>query len=164
MRGILFVVIGILLVGAGVYYFVATQRLEPAPPPPTPSASGTGDTQQRGREVPVNLRTQNKSGETGVMSLVDVNGKVEVSIVMTNAPTDAPQPAHIHAGSCPTPGAVKYPLTSVVNGKSETVLDVSLDELLLGLPLVVNVHKSSSEANVYVACGDIGLDPILPKG
>jgi hypothetical protein len=68
----------------------------------------------------------------------------------------APQPAHIHVGSCPTPGAVKYPLTNVVNGKSVTMLNVSMKELLASSDkLAINVHKSAAEVTNYTACGDL---------
>ena len=65
------------------------------------------------------------------------------------------QPAHIHKGTCdnldPNPA---FPLENVVDGKSETDVDVSLDDLALS-SYAVNVHKSQDEADVYVACGDI---------
>src|SRR5437868_8040453 len=66
------------------------------------------------------------------------------------------QPAHIHKGTCanldPTPA---FPLTSVVNGTSQTSLTtVDLPTLLAG-QFAINVHKSAAEATVYTACGDI---------
>ena len=80
-------------------------------------------------------------------------GKVILNV--QGAPAGVEQPAHIHKGACPTPGDVVYPLNSVVNGVSETVLDATVDALVGGLPLAVNVHKSQSEVNMYVACGDV---------
>jgi hypothetical protein len=68
---------------------------------------------------------------------------------------EEPQPAHIHEGTCadlnPDPA---FPLTDVVDGGSETDVDVSLEELSLS-DYAVNVHESAAEADVYVACGDI---------
>jgi peptidoglycan hydrolase-like protein with peptidoglycan-binding domain len=64
-------------------------------------------------------------------------------------------PAHIHAGACPTPGAVAYPLTSITNGASVTVLATSTKALLHSLPLAINVHKSETEMTSFVACGDL---------
>src|SRR5260221_2068043 len=63
--------------------------------------------------VTVNLDTQNKSGESGTATLQEVDGKVVVTLSLTGFPTGVTQPAHIHVGSCPNPGAVKFPLTSV---------------------------------------------------
>ena len=46
----------------------------------------------------------------------------------------------------------------MVNGSSETDVEVGLDDLVAGLTgYAINVHKSESEAeaDIYVACGDI---------
>lgn len=103
----------------------------------------------------VSLAAQNDSGETGTATLTEKDGKVSVTVNVANAPEGVPQPAHIHSGACPTPGPVVYPLTNVVNGMSETVLDVDMATLRQGLPLAVNVHKSAAEVQVYVSCGDL---------
>lgn len=129
---------------------------------PTPTDSTTTDTSLPAKspasmmESTVVLSEQNDSGENGTVSLKEVGGKVMVSVSMTGAPATA-QPAHIHTGSCPKPGAVTYPLTNVVDGMSETTLDVTLAELKTQMPLAVNVHKSAAESGVYVACGDLSL-------
>lgn len=101
-----------------------------------------------------NLAAQSNSGQTGTMVLEAVDGQVKVTLDLTDLGKTS-QPAHIHVGACPTPGAVKYPLTNVVNGKSTTVLSVSLEDLMAELPLAVNVHKSAAESSVYTACADI---------
>lgn len=72
-------------------------------------------------------------------------------------------PAHIHVGSCPTPGAVKYPLNPVVNGKSKTLIDVSVGDLVKGLPLAVNLHKSATELATSVACGNLEAPSMVWK-
>ena len=42
----------------------------------------------------------------------------------------------------------------VVLGKSNTVIDASLDELV-ATPMAINVHESAQNLGKYVACGDI---------
>lgn len=116
------------------------------------------DAMMEKKSVTVTLATQNNSGEQGTAELKSEDGKTKVELMVTGAPADIAQPAHIHLNSCATIGGVKYPLTNVVNGKSETMIDVSLDELLAMLPLSINVHKSAAEAGIYVACGDIKKD------
>ncbi|HEY0393251.1 MAG TPA: hypothetical protein VGD01_02030 [Candidatus Elarobacter sp.] len=100
------------------------------------------------------LGTQSNSGEMGTVTLTAMGEKTKVDIALVNAP-DAAQPAHIHEGSCaklnPKP---KYPLTSVADGVSTTTVDVPLAELVKG-GLAVNVHKSTSDLQTYVACGDL---------
>ncbi|MBI2268386.1 MAG: hypothetical protein HYU80_02980 [Candidatus Blackburnbacteria bacterium] len=105
-------------------------------------------------ELTVSLEQQNKSGEYGTATITEKDGKVVVVLSLSGSPKN-PQPAHIHLGTCPTIGAVKYPLSNVVDGKSETLLDINLDTLKSSLPLVLSVHKSVPQAKVYVACGDI---------
>ncbi len=102
----------------------------------------------------------NSSGDNrlGKVTFREVGGKVTVSIAMENkAATASAEPAHIHVGACPEPGAVKYPLTSVVKGVSETTLPngVTIESLKAMGPLAVNVHKSATELTKYVACGNL---------
>ncbi len=70
---------------------------------------------------------------------------------------EGPYPAHIHAGACPTPGEVAYPLAPVTNGRSETTLEVRYEDLMKRLPLAVNLHKSVDALATYVACGDVHM-------
>lgn len=108
--------------------------------------------------VTTNLLSQNNSGEEGSATLTSTeNGKTKVVFKLSGAPKDIAQPAHIHMGSCADLGDVLYPLTSPVNGESETILDANLSDILNKLPLAINVHKSADEINVYYACGDIKI-------
>lgn len=115
--------------------------------------SSSGAMMTKGQTV--TLIERNSSGESGTAKLEEVNGKVVVTLAITGEGTGVVQPAHIHVGTCPDVGAVKYPLTNVVNGSSVTTLDVSMATLLSQLPLGINVHKSAAEVKIYVACGDI---------
>ena len=112
-------------------------------------SAGAADT------VTIQLKAQNGSNQTGTATLTDVgNGMTKVVVDLANSPA-GPQPLHIHDGTCanlnPTP---KYPLTSLANGKSETTVNVSLSSLLAA-PYAINAHKSTTEAAVYVSCGEI---------
>ncbi|MBI4057933.1 hypothetical protein HY405_01275 [Candidatus Microgenomates bacterium] len=108
------------------------------------------------RIVQLTLNEQNNSKQSGIARLKELNGNVVVSIVLENPPKDVLQPAHIHTGSCPNPGAIKYQLESVVDGNSETTINnMSLDRLASEIPLAINVHKSAAEASKYVACGNL---------
>lgn len=107
------------------------------------------------RQVKVAMFAQNNSGERGVTELKDFGEETKVEIELIGALAGVPQPAHIHLGSCANIGGIQFPLNNVVNGKSETMISVSLDDLLSQLPLAVNVHKSVPESAVFVSCGDI---------
>ena len=106
-------------------------------------------------KITVELTEENDSGESGKARLVEENNQVTVTISIDDSPEDVSQPAHIHLGSCPEVGGVKYPLTNILNGESITTVDVTLDQLKSELPLAINIHKSVDEASVYVSCGNI---------
>lgn len=148
-KNLLYAVAGILVLVA-VWYFVFNKPSEIIAP-----ESATTEPIMASEEVFIPLLEQNNSGESGKASLSEVDGKVKVTLTTVGAPAGVTQPAHIHVGTCPDVGAVTYPLTSVVDGMSETILDVSLDQLKSELPLGINVHKSVAEASIYVSCGDL---------
>ena len=106
-------------------------------------------------QIIVTIGPENESGQSGNAVLSEVDGKAKVVLDLMGGPKDIMQPAHIHSGPCSDIGAVRYPLVFPVNGKSETMLEVSLGELRATAPLAINVHKSKEEITVYTACGDI---------
>jgi hypothetical protein len=116
-------------------------------------ASGTFAEAQ---DVSVKLGPLNSSGESGTATLSDTGGnKTKVVISVTGQPANVPQPVHVHIGSCaqmdPKPA---YGLTTLVDGKSETVIDQPLSALQNNR-FAINGHKSAQEATTYVFCGDI---------
>ncbi len=123
----------------------------------TPSTESSASPSAMVNEVTVTLSEQNNSKESGIATLTEEGGKVKVTLKMTGALAGVAQPAHIHVGACPDVGAVKYPLTNVMDGMSETTLDVTLAQLKSELPLGINVHKSVAESKIYVSCGDLKL-------
>ena len=133
------IVIVVIVLGA-VWYFMSMQ---PAAQPETTN------------EVVVILNEQNGSGMSGTATLTQMEEGLKVVLGLNGAPENVSQPAHIHLNNCANIGGVKHPLTFPLNGKSETLVDTTLQEILNNLPLSVNIHKSTSEASVYVSCGDI---------
>lgn len=108
----------------------------------------------------ITLMEQNNSGQSGTATFTidEDNDTLTVEINLSGG-SSVPQPAHIHIGTCdnldPKPF---YPLTSVVNGKSVTVIteaDIANLDYEVSNQFAINVHKSAAEASVYVACGDI---------
>ncbi|MGD0474851.1 MAG: CHRD domain-containing protein [Candidatus Velthaea sp.] len=100
------------------------------------------------------LSPQNGSGESGTATLTQHGGALTVKLTLTGG--SGMQPAHIHKGTCanlnPKPA---YPLATVTDGTSTTTLkNVTLAQLMSGT-YAINVHKSTSEIKVYVACGNI---------
>ena len=151
---VIYLVVAALVYGA-IYYFYLNRNNTAETVTTEEEVTEEVVEQPNENTMTVTLAAQNDSGETGTAILTETDGKTTVTVNVANAPEGVPQPAHIHSGACPTPGEVVYPLTNVVNGMSETVLDVDLATLRQGLPLAINVHKSASEVQVYVSCGDL---------
>lgn len=109
----------------------------------------------QGSSVTVTMEPQNNSGQSGTAVLQDMgDGTTKVTLNISGGSAVA-QPAHIHDGPCATLNPKpKYPLTSVVNGTSETIVKQPLSDLADGT-YAINVHKSATEASVYVSCGNI---------
>ncbi|BDE05129.1 hypothetical protein WPS_04050 [Vulcanimicrobium alpinum] len=106
--------------------------------------------------IQIPILAQNGSGEHGTATLLQGAAGVIVRLRMSGA-GDEPQPAHIHKGTCakldPKP---TYPLHNAVNGFSETTVpNTTLADLQKG-EWAINVHKSTKEIPVYVACADLG--------
>jgi hypothetical protein len=106
------------------------------------------------------LHEQNNSGQSGTVTFTsnEEGDTVTVEINISGG-SSVPQPAHIHTGTCdnldPKPF---FPLNSVVNGRSVTVItaeEIGKLDYDLYNQFSVNVHKSAAEASVYVACGEI---------
>ena len=116
----------------------------------TPAAIVEGDT------IKVAMNAQNGSNQSGSATVTDLgNGMVNVVLDITGSGTTDPQPAHIHLGTCanldPNPA---FPLSNAVDGKSVT--EISADFAgFTATQYAINVHKSATEAQTYVSCGDI---------
>src|SRR5262249_12254704 len=105
--------------------------------------------------IKVDLAPQSNSGESGTATLTKQGDKqTRVVLAVKGAPESA-QPVHIHKGSCakldPKPA---FPLSPVTGGKSETVVNASIDELEKG-GYAINGHKSAQDLKTYVFCGDV---------
>jgi plastocyanin len=163
---ILMIIIGLIALGglgAGYGYVKMKKAKEAKAPSQQEQAKKPESTKQAGmpEKVSIKMDAQNDSGISGVAVLSLYEGKVNVTLDLKDPVADASHPAHIHLGKCPNPGEVKYPLTPVVGGKSDTDLDISWGDMVsairTGASMAVNVHKSAAEASVYVSCGDIVL-------
>jgi LPXTG-motif cell wall-anchored protein len=108
---------------------------------------------QAQQSVNLTISEQNGSGMSGTAMLMATGGQTQVTVELQNAP--GPHPIHIHEGTCANLNpAVKFPLTTVQNGRSETMVAASVDQIL-AMQHSINVHKSPQEASIYVGCGTI---------
>jgi hypothetical protein len=115
--------------------------------------SACGPSPEAGRTV--ELETLNESGVTGTAVLTDA-GDGTTRVVIDVEPAGHPSmPAHIHAGTCDelVPQPI-YPLANVIDGSSETTIQVTLDELFAG-DLALNLHFSENDFGTYTACANL---------
>src|SRR5688500_1859582 len=111
------------------------------------ASAGEGD-------LTLQLAEQASSGQEGTATFTSLDGsRTRIVLELTNPP-DAPQPAHVHSGSCDDLGDPVVALTDVAEGRSETDAQMSLEELAQG-DLVIHAHKSEAEYDVSVACAPI---------
>jgi hypothetical protein len=148
-----------LLLSMGtLYYFKGKDPIVPLTTTPTPTQVIALTPTSSPNSFTVALTSQNNSGVSGEVVFRELNGKVMVSLDLIGFTPGVSLPAHIHAGSCASLApAVTYPLINPTNGKSDTILDVSLAELRSQLPLAVNLHKSQQEPKTYISCGNLSL-------
>lgn len=156
-------VVVLLAIGIGGWYMWSNSEVKPetTETEKTASLSGVISPTKVISPVPtvapktIVLEQTGVSGQSGTAVFQGDGDNTKVTVSMIGKAFTSPQPSHIHVGKCPNPGVVKYPLNNVVNGKAETVLSVSIEDLFADLPLAVNVHESAEKASVYTACGDL---------
>jgi len=163
----LLIIVALLLLAGGYMLFTKTPKTEPEPEAETTVVEVSDETKSEepgevtedkmmSKEIALETVTV-ELGQSGVATVEDTAEGVVVMLTLSGYDSTVPQPAHIHLGACPDVGGVEYPLSNVVDGSSSTTLDASYDDLMAGLPLAINVHKSGDEASVYTACGDLLL-------
>jgi hypothetical protein len=104
-------------------------------------------------DLTVRLAEQNGSGQSGTATFIVDGDRTRIVLELTN-PSDVPQPAHVHSGSCDDLGDPVVALTGVEDGRSETEARMTLERLRQG-DLVIHAHKSDVEFDVSVACAPI---------
>ena len=116
--------------------------------------AGCGGDDEAADELTVELSAVGDSGQSGTATLT-ASGDGTVVTVDVDEPVSASQPAHIHEGTCdnltPEPA---YGLANVVEGQSETTVDVALEDLT-SQDYAINLHMSGEDLATYTSCGDI---------
>jgi Cu/Zn superoxide dismutase len=104
--------------------------------------------------VTVKLEPQGGSQGTGTATLTKAGDKKTKVVISVSPAASESQPTHIHKGTCKNLDAKPaFPLSPVAGGKSETVVNASIDDLKKGY--AINGHKSAQDLKTYVFCGDI---------
>ena len=120
------------------------------------SKQNTSDQTVVDNRIIVTLAEQNSSGQNGSVTIVPTDDTLSITVEV-NSINAFTQPAHIHSGTCNKPGPVVVALPFPVNGFAEGEVGTTLDQLKAQLPLIINIHKSEKEANIYTACGELQI-------
>ena len=126
---------------------------------PTPAATPAPNAPR----LELELQELNDSGISGTVTLYDAGERTIVEFDAED--TGENHPAHIHVGRCDdlTPD-VGYPLENVrAGGRSTSVVDVSLDDLL-ATEFSVDMHLAPDELGTLIACAEIEGEPTVPEG
>ncbi len=114
---------------------------------------GNGEEGSAQQALTLDLAEQNASGQSGTARLT-ADGDTTRIVVEVENPPEVAQPSHVHEGTCGEIGDVVAPLENLVDGRAESVVDMSLAELQRR-GLIVHAHKSEAEYDTSVACAEI---------
>jgi hypothetical protein len=130
----------------------AGQSIEPSPsaaPSQSPAASAVTL-----HQASVIFKEVGNSKITGGASLTDLGSETAVSIGVVAAGIAEPMSADIHTGTCANASdAIAFPLTDLAGGASNTIVKISINNLL-ATPYSIEIHRSKTDGTV-VACADI---------
>ncbi len=102
------------------------------------------------------LKSVGGSDEYGTVALKPLGQQTAVEVHVVNVPRGEVQTVHIHYGTCAKViPPVIYPLSPLVDGTSESIVDVPLEKIL-ATPSVVHVHSSYKNEHRSLACGYLG--------
>lgn len=158
---LIIIVFAALIVIGGLLFSTGREEQPVAEETPAEPVVATDD-----RKINIALQSLGDSLQMGEAVLRDFEGKTSITAVISSFVSDAEQPIQISSGTCTNPGELLYSLSTLKQndttgtvgtdlGVSDTILDVSLDDLLAKGPLAISVRKTPEEANVSVACGEI---------
>jgi hypothetical protein len=124
----------------------------------TALAACGGDDDGGGSAISVTLDPVGDASQFGTATLTP-DGDQTTVVIDIDSPISDSQPAHIHEGTCDDLTAEPaYGLPNVVSGRSESTVDVSLDDLTSGT-YAINVHMSDADLATYTSCGNIEPAP-----
>ena len=118
------------------------------------ACGGDDDDGGGGDAISVSLSPVGDASQFGTATLTPEGDQTRV-VLDVDSPVSNSQPAHIHEGTCadldPEPA---FGLPNVVDGRSESTVDVSL-ETLTASDYAINLHMSDDDLTTYTSCGDI---------
>lgn len=138
-------VFGLVIIASGTFLLfserISNKSGSSLTPPPTTSAPA--------KSFSIVLREQNNSSQAGIATIDTTDKKTVINLKLVGFPNGIEQKAYVGLGSCSKASKALYQLENVVNGESQTRLEVGVKEFLGKTPLVIVVGLTS--------CGEILL-------
>jgi len=131
------------------------------------SCGDDDDGNTTGNEVSYDLEEKSDSGVSGEIEFKELeSGEIQAEISLSGTSDGGTHPAHVHLNSAALGGDILISLTPVAGATGSSVTIFSQDDNgnaltfadIDNLDAYVNIHLSSSELNVIVAQGDIGVN------
>lgn len=146
--------LGIIVLSAmiGGLIFIAADRGKRSEP------AIVSDTSQVARVEEFTMYELNNSGIDGYTRITFLKDGAHIETNVSGTPQNLEQPLAVRFGSCTDTSGIAKSLGTLVNGKSETVLDKKEKDELLGIfesntPVAVTI-QFSRENTETVSCGD----------
>lgn len=111
----------------------------------------------KGNTMYIAIKDHNDTEQYGYATITP-NGKgVIVSIHTENSepPLEVNQPAVIYQGTCEKKGAEYISLPPVLNGRSDSHLQLSFDDFIKQKPLALYIYRNEVINTEYNSCGDL---------
>ncbi len=149
---ILFLILAVIVGGfLIVRVLIGGSKIEPEeelrPPEREPGPADTSET------ILIDLFKSNESGQSGIATVDEFAGQTQIVLQMVSWDEDIVQPAQIRSGNCGNIREVRYQLNNIVNGRSETVVNISARDVTGERPFVVVVYESLENPDSIVSCG-----------
>lgn len=155
-------IIALIIIGLVVYRrqnSIEIPTTAPTPIIPTPTETTTPTINPSiVPAIAVDLAPVDSSlyNQAGTAILTQRNNQVVVTVTI-NQPSgvDNNQPININTGTCTNIGKIIFQLNNIVEGKSTTTLNTTLNRIENQKPLVISINRSNADTNIYTACGSL---------
>lgn len=110
-----------------------------------------------GEDMHVALKAYGETSQFGfaTISMTQQGLQVDIHTEDSEPPLEVKQPAGIYIGTCEKKGKQQYALTPVLDGKSNTTLNATMEQLRSQGPLTLYIYKGEGDLVSYNSCGEL---------
>ena len=150
------IIVGLIVITAIFGLLLIIPRTQPEPIKNEPIKMTT-NVKSSDDTLTLDMKPLGQYGQTGKIEFVPIYGaKTEVNLSLNEATTSA-QPVYLHFGTCDKIGELQQPLVYALNGRSQSLIADSIEDLI-EQKLIVVVHKRINNFNnpgAFASCAEI---------